>query len=273
MDNDISLSTKRHSLSHIMAQAVKQNFPDVKIATWPDTEDGFYYDFDFGDTDFSNKDLKKIEKTMKKIVSQNQNFKRFETSYDDARKILKEMGEEFKTELIDRFESGDFKNKEKLSDTISFYINVSKWWQEEKMQIFLKENNFESFKELDGDQIKNLKFIDMCTGPHVKGTSSLDVDSFKLVRVAGAYWLWDEKNRQLTRIYAYAFENKEQLDTHLRMIEEGKRRDHRVIGKKLKLFTFFRKSMTWTSSFSSWMRKYEVWIRELYERRENKTWL
>jgi len=87
----VELSTKRHSLSHIMAQAVKQNFSDVKIATGPDTTDGFYYDFDFGETVLVEKDLKKIEKTMKKIVSQGQNFNKFEVSFDEARKILDKM--------------------------------------------------------------------------------------------------------------------------------------------------------------------------------------
>jgi threonyl-tRNA synthetase len=74
-----------------MAQAVKQNFPEVKIATGPDTEDGFYYDFDFGEIDFSDKDLKKIEKSMKKIISQNQNFKSFDVNFEQARKIIEEM--------------------------------------------------------------------------------------------------------------------------------------------------------------------------------------
>jgi threonyl-tRNA synthetase len=87
----IELSTKRHSLAHIMAQAVKQNFPDVKIATGPDTEDGFYYDFDFGEVEFSDKDLKKVEKSMKKIVSQGQNFKKFDVDFAEARDIINTM--------------------------------------------------------------------------------------------------------------------------------------------------------------------------------------
>jgi len=89
----MDLSTKRHSLAHIMAQAVKQNFPEAKIATGPDTEDGFYYDFDFGEVEFSDKDLKKVEKSMKKIISQGQNFKKFDVSFDEARTILDKMGE------------------------------------------------------------------------------------------------------------------------------------------------------------------------------------
>jgi threonyl-tRNA synthetase len=236
----MELSTKRHSLSHIMAQAVKQNFPEAKIATWPDTEDGFYYDFDFGEIEFSDKDLKKIEKSMKKIISQWQNFNKFEVNFSDARVILDKMWEWFKSELVDKIESWDFKNIEKLSDKISFYYNSSKWKSSEyysELQNYLSNSDFAKFNELDWDQIKNLKFIDMCTGPHVEWSRELDANSFKLARVAWAYWLGNSENQQLTRIYAYAFNNKEELDVHLNMLEEAKKRDHRVIGAKLKLFT------------------------------------
>lgn len=79
----------------------------------------------------------------------------------------------------------------------------------------------------------------MCAGPeHVASTSSLDANSFKLARVAGAYWLGDENNKQLTRIYAYAFENKDELDKHLKMLEEAKKRDHRILGKQLEIYAF-----------------------------------
>ena len=239
------ISTKRHSLAHIMAQAVKQNFPNVKIATGPDTEDGFYYDFDFWEIEFSDKDLKKVEKAMKKIITQNQDFKKFDVDFDKARNILDHMGEWFKKELVDKIESGDFKNSPPSNSPlagggntpISFYLNVSKWGKESELQQFLKENNFENFEDLDGDQVKNLKFIDMCTGPHVENTRELDANSFKLARVAWAYWLGNADNKQLTRIYAYAFDTKDELDVHLKMLEEAKKRDHRILWAKLKLFT------------------------------------
>lgn len=234
----IPLSTKRHSLAHIMAQAVKQNFPDAKIATGPDTEDGFYYDFDFGETEFSDKDLKKIEKSMKKIISQNQDFVRFEVDFTNAREILTQMNEAFKCELVDKIEAGDFKNEEKISDTISFYTNIAKGGNVSTLQEFLDAKEYQKFDIMDGDQVKNLKFIDMCTGPHVASTSELDANSFKLARVAGAYWLGDSDNKQLTRIYAYAFNDKAELDVHLKMLEEAKKRDHRILGKKLDLFAF-----------------------------------
>lgn len=234
-----SIDTKRHSLAHIMAQAVQQNFPGTKIATGPYTEDGFYYDFDFGEAEFSDKDFKNIEKSMKKIISQNQDFQMFEVSYDEAREIINMMGEGFKTQLVDKLESGDFKNQEKISGKISFYINTGKGGNTSELQAFIEEKGYFNFSQhLDGDQVRNLKFIDMCAGPeHVNSTSSLDANSFKLARVAGAYWLGDAENQQLTRIYAFAFENKDELDTHLKMLEEAKKRDHRILGKSLKLFT------------------------------------
>ena len=237
----MDLATKKHSLAHIMAQAVKEHFPDAKLGIGPATDDGFYYDFDFGDAVITENDLKKIEKSMKKILSQKQKFIHFHVSYDEAREILKAMNEEFKNILIDRFESGNFKNEEKLeSGTIGFSINTSKGKSSEyyaKIQEFLKEKNFYDFTELDGDQVKNLKFIDMCAGPHIDSTADIDPNSFALARIAGAYWLGDAKNQQLTRIYAYAFETAEELDAHLKMLEEAKKRDHRILGKKMKLFT------------------------------------
>ena len=237
----MDLATKKHSLAHIMAQAVKEHFPDAKLGIGPATDDGFYYDFDFGDAVITENDLKKIEKSMKKILSQKQKFIHFHVSYDEAREILKVMNEEFKNILIDRFESGNFKNEEKLeSGTIGFSINTSKGKSSEyyaKIQEFLKEKNFYDFTELDGDQVKNLKFIDMCAGPHIDSTADIDPNSFALARIAGAYWLGDAKNQQLTRIYTYAFETAEELDSHLKMLEEAKKRDHRILGKKMKLFT------------------------------------
>lgn len=235
------LPTKKHSLAHIMAQAVKEYFPSAKLGMGPATDDGFYYDFDFCGETITDADLKKIEKSMKKIISQKQKFIYFSTSYDEAREILSVMDEEFKNILIDRFESGDFKNSEKLADgKIGFYINTSKGKPSEyyaKIQEFLKEKKFYDFAEMDGDQVKNLKFIDMCAGPHIDSTEVLDPNSFSLARIAGAYWLGNAENQQLTRIYAYAFDTAAELDNHLKMLEEAKKRDHRIIGKKMKLFT------------------------------------
>ena len=235
------LHIKKHSLAHIMAQAVKEHFPNAKLWIWPATEDGFYYDFDFWNDVISDADLKKIEKSMKKIISQHQEFIHFYVDYDEARDILKEMNEEFKNILIDRFESWDFKNQEKLSSgKVWFSINTSKWKSSEyyaKIQDFLKEKWYYNFSEMDWDQVKNLKFIDMCAGPHIDNSDEIDANSFKLAKIAWAYWLWDAENQQLTRIYAYAFDTAPDLEKHLKMLEEAKKRDHRILWAKLKLFT------------------------------------
>ena len=240
----LNLQTKRHSLAHIMAQAVKENFPKCKIATGPDTEDGFYYDFDFLDTGFSESDLKKIEKSMKRIITQNQDFRRFDTDYDTARIILKEMWEDFKNELIDKFENENLKNNWK----ISFYLNISKWKSGDtysKIQESLEKIWVYKFEELDWDQIKNLKFIDMCSWPHIESTKELDIDSFNLSRVAWAYWLGNEKNKQLTRVYAYAFDDKNALNEYLNMLKEAKKRDHKILWKKLGIFTISELIGSW----------------------------
>lgn len=237
------INTKRHSLAHVMAQAVQQNFPETKNATGPYTDDGFYYDFDFREQEFSDKDFKKIEKSMKKIISQNQDFQMFEVSYDQARELLGLMGEDFKSEIVDMLESGKFKNSEKITGKISFYINTGKGSvgsaDLQTLQALIQEKWYFDFEShMDGDQVRNLKFIDMCAGPeHVASTSSLDANSFKLARVAGAYWMGNAENQQLTRIYAYAFDNKDELDTYLKMLEEAKKRDHRILWAKLKLFS------------------------------------
>lgn len=235
------LHIKKHSLAHIMAQAVKEHFPNAKLWIWPATEDGFYYDFDFWNDVISDADLKKIEKSMKKIISQHQKFIHFYVDYDEARGILKEMNEEFKNILIDRFESWNFKNQEKLSSgKVWFSINTSKGKSSEyyaKIQEYLKEKWYYNFSEMDWDQVKNLKFIDMCAGPHIDNSDEIDANSFKLAKIAWAYWLWDAENQQLTRIYAYAFDTAPELEKHLKMLEEAKKRDHRILWAKLKLFT------------------------------------
>ncbi len=270
----MNLSTKRHSLSHIMAQAVKQNFPKSKIATGPDTDDWFYYDFDFWEAEITEKDLKKIEKSMKKIISQGQDFKKFEVSYQEAKEILDKMWEWFKKELVNKLESWNFKNKEKINWKISFYINISKWKSNDyysEIQDFLKEKWYFDFSLLDWDQIKNLKFIDMCTGPHVESTKELDANSFKLSKIAGAYWLGNADNKQLTRLYAYAFENKNKLDEHLKMLEEAKKRDHRILWAKLKLFTISELVGPWLPMFQpAWAilrKELEDYLWELHSKK------
>lgn len=201
----MEISTKRHSLSHIMAQAVKALYGnDVKMAIWPDTDSGFYYDFDFGWIEFKEEDLKLLEKKMKQIIKQNQKFEQYDLPFDEARDYLSSQDEEYKVEMAQDLYDKGFK-------TISFYKNI--------MQ------NGES------------SFIDMCAGPHVENTNKIDANAFCLEKIAGAYWKWDSSRKMLTRVYGLAFETQAELEHHVKMIEEAKKRDHRILWKKLKLFT------------------------------------
>lgn len=199
------ITTTRHSLAHIMAQAVKSLYPEVKLAIGPDIENGFYYDFDFGEVKFEESALKDIEKKMKNIIKQNQKFEHSMMPVDEAIALLESKGELYKAEMAQDL-------KEKGETEIGFYRNMTQ----------------------QGAEV----FVDMCRGPHVEKTIEIDENTFKLDKIAGAYWKGSEKNKMLTRVYALAFETREELDTHLKMLEEAKKRDHRILGKKLELFAF-----------------------------------
>lgn len=200
-----NIEAKRHSLSHIMAQAVKALYwEDVKMAIWPDIENWFYYDFDFWHIEFKEEDLKLLEKKMKQIVKQNQRFEQYDLSFEEARDYLSSKWEEYKVEMAqDLFE--------KWTKTISFYKNIMQNWE--------------------------TTFIDMCSGPHVENTNKIDQNSFALEKVAWAYWRGDSSKKMLTRIYWLAFDTPEELQSYQKMMEEAKKRDHRILWKKLKLFT------------------------------------
>ena len=199
------ISTKRHSLSHIMAQAVKSLYGDsVQMAIGPDIDTGFYYDFDFGSIEVKEENLKEIEKKMKQIIKQNQKFEQYSLPLSEAQSYLQSRGESYKLEMASELGA-------KGESVISFYRNISQQGQE--------------------------IFIDMCQGPHVDQTSRIDENAFKIEKIAGAYWRGDSTKKMLTRIYALAFDTREELDAHVKMLEEAKKRDHRILGKKLKLFT------------------------------------
>jgi threonyl-tRNA synthetase len=183
----------RHSMAHIMAQAVKRLFPEAKLAIGPSIEDGFYYDFDVPEP-FKPEDLEKITKEMEKIIEEDHPFERIEVSIEEARRMLEGMDEPYKLELLDELEEGE---------TISFY--------------------------------KDGEFIDLCRGPHIPSTGM--VKHFKLLEAAGAYWRGDESRKMLQRIYGTAFLSKEDLEAFLRRREEAARRDHRVLGRELDLFS------------------------------------
>jgi threonyl-tRNA synthetase len=189
----------RHSLAHIMAAAVKEFWPEVKLAIGPAVEDGFYYDFDFSEKQISDDVLPKIEAKMKEIINQGLAFERYELSIEEALKKEEERGEIYKKELVEEL-------KEEGETKVSYY----------------KLGDFE----------------DLCAGPHVQSTKEIDKEGFKLTKLAGAYWKGDEKNKMLQRIYGVAFENKEALDNYLHLLEEAEKRDHRKLGQELELFMF-----------------------------------
>lgn len=204
---DSKLYRIRHSLAHIMAEAMLERFPDAKIAIGPPIEDGFYYDFEFSQSP-TEEDLKDVEKRMKKIIGGNHKFERREVSAAEARELFKDQP--YKLELIDDLVNGrvDENGEEiaKPAETLSVYTQD--------------------------------KFTDLCRGPHVDSTKEIDAKAFSITYkpVAGAYWRGDEKRQQLTRIYGTAWETSAELQEYLHNLEEAKKRDHRIVGEKLGLF-------------------------------------
>ncbi len=200
--NNETLHILRHSASHIMAQAVQNIFPQAKLAIGPAIDTGFYYDFDLDGHSFTEEDLVKIEEEMKKILKQNLSFEKYEI-VDVEEKILefRTQGEIYKAELLE----------EHKDDNPTLFLT----------------------KDKDG----NILFNDLCSGPHVPNTSYIKPNAIKLLKVAGAYWRGNEKNKMLQRIYATAFWNKEDLQAYLTFLEEAEKRDHRKLGTQLDLFS------------------------------------
>jgi len=201
-DKKIDIEAMRHSCSHVLAQAVMEMFPDAKLAIGPAIDNGFYYDFDLPRT-LIPEDLALIEKKMSQIIKQNQKFVQKKEPVDKSIEFLKKSGQIYKVEMAEEL-------KKEGEKEISFYENV--------MQ--------------DGKP----KFVDMCKGPHMEST--IKIGAFKLTHTAGAYWRGDEKNKMLQRIYGVCFATREELDAHLKMLEEAKKRDHRKLGKELEIFLF-----------------------------------
>ena len=201
--NAETLHTLRHSCSHIMAQAVQKLFPQAKLAIGPAVENGFYYDFDMTDGyAFTEDDLVKIEEEMKNIIKQNLSFEKYVIpDVDKQIAEFKAEGEIYKAELLE----------EHRNDNPTLYLT----------------------KDKDG----NVLFNDLCAGPHIPNTSFIKANAVKLLKVAGAYWRGNAKNKMLQRIYATAFWNKEDLQAYLTFIEEAEKRDHRKLGAKLDLFS------------------------------------
>ncbi len=213
----------RHSTAHLLAQAVKELFPDAQVTIGPVIENGFYYDFAYR-RPFTPEDLAAIEKRMQEIAKKDLPVHRREMKRDDAVAFFLKQGEKYKAEII-----ASIPEKE----TISLYGQ--------------------------GD------WIDLCRGPHVPSTGKLK--TFKLMRVAGAYWRGDSKNEMLQRIYGTAWGKKEDQDAYLRMLEEAEKRDHRRLATQLDLFHMQEEApglVFWHPKGWSLWQQVEQYMRRVY---------
>ncbi|RSK52531.1 threonine--tRNA ligase [Bacillus canaveralius] len=192
-DSEDALEILRHSTAHLMVQAIKRLYKDVKLGVGPVIDGGFYYDIDMEES-LTPEDLPLIEKEMAKIVNENIEIVRKEVSRNEAVQLFKEIDDEYKLELIEAIPQ---------HETVTIY--------------------------------EQGEFFDLCRGVHMPSTGKLK--EFKLLSIAGAYWRGNSDNKMLQRIYGTAFFKKEDLQEHLRLLEEAKERDHRKLGKELSLFT------------------------------------
>ncbi|HEX6416781.1 MAG TPA: threonine--tRNA ligase, partial [Candidatus Saccharimonadales bacterium] len=215
--NEEQLHAMRHSLAHITAAAVRRLWPEAKFGVGPVVENGFYYDIDLGDQKISEANFGKIEKTMRRIITESQDFERFTLQVDEAIAWAKENGQPYKEELLN-----DLKRS---GTTVAKDLNADELGTIAGDESAVEEVSF----------YKNGDFTDLCRGPHVANTK--EVGAFKLLRVAGAYWRGNEKNPQMQRLYGVAFATQEELDHYLEMLEQAKQRDHRKLGKELDIYT------------------------------------
>ncbi|TSE15529.1 threonine--tRNA ligase [Arthrobacter sp. KBS0703] len=213
IDSPDGLNVLRHSTAHVMAQAVQQLRPDAKLGIGPYITDGFYFDFDVAEP-FTPEDLKTLEKMMLKIINQNQKFVRRVVSEDEAREAMKD--EPYKLELLGKknnaAEAGEGVNVEVGAGDITIYDNVDR---------------------KSGDSV----WCDLCRGPHLPNTKLIS-NAFALTRSSAAYWLGNQNNQQLQRIYGTAWPTKDALKAYQERIAEAERRDHRKLGAELDLFSF-----------------------------------
>ena len=211
------LKSMRHSLAHIMAQAIQHLWPQAKFGVGPAIDNGFYYDIYLDNGTISEADLPKIEEEMRKIVAANYPFERCDVPVEEAIDWAIKGDQSFKVELLnDLKRSGTTVASElagekmgSVSDSDSKVETVSLYSQ--------------------GD------YTDLCRGGHVDSTGK--VGAFKLTKTAGAYWRGNENNPQMQRIYGVAFATQEELDEYLNRLEIAKQRDHRKLGKELDLYT------------------------------------
>jgi len=195
-----SLYKIRHSVAHILAQAVVEDYPLANPTIGPPIENGFYYDFDIP-ADITEDILPKLEKRMQEIIRGNHRFICKEIEATEAKDLFKDNP--YKQELIDELSS-----EESLSNE-----------NPEKITIYQHDT-----------------FTDLCRGPHVEHTGKIAPNAFKLLTISGAYWRGNEKNTMLTRIYGTAWDNQEDLEAYLLKLEDARNRDHRRLARDLDLF-------------------------------------
>ncbi|MCR1159952.1 threonine--tRNA ligase [Paenarthrobacter sp. UW852] len=207
------LNVLRHSTAHVMAQAVQQLRPDAKLGIGPYITDGFYFDFDVAEP-FTPEDLRQLEKMMQKIINQNQKFVRRVVTEEEAREAM--ANEPYKLELLgkknDSTDAVEGVNVEVGAGDITIYDNVDR---------------------KSGESV----WCDLCRGPHLPNTKIIS-NAFALTRSSAAYWLGNQNNQQLQRIYGTAWPTKEALKAYQERIAEAERRDHRKLGVELDLFSF-----------------------------------
>jgi threonyl-tRNA synthetase len=187
----------RHDAAHVLATAVMELYPGVKISIGPPIEDGFYYDFDFPDGQkLTEDDFERVEAKMREHIKADEQFERSELPVAEAIERFRADGQDYKVELIEDLIASEG------AEAVSLY--------------------------------RNGPFTDLCRGPHGPGTKR--IKAFKLLSVAGAYWRGDSDRQMLTRVYGTAFLSKQDLEDHLRRLEEARARDHRKLGRELDLF-------------------------------------
>jgi len=212
------LYSMRHSLAHIMADAIQRKWPEAKFGVGPVVSDGFYYDVDLGGGNvISTDNFAALEKEMRKIIAANAPFVKSEKTIKEAIAWANKVKQPYKEELLNDLQrSGTTELKNLDSNELGLASKTSKV---SKVTFYTNDT-----------------FEDLCRGPHVEKTG--DVGAFKLTKVAGAYWRGQEDKPQMQRIYGVAFAEQSELDDYLAMLEDAKRRDHRKIGQEIDLFVF-----------------------------------
>src|SRR5215469_10897212 len=210
-----------------MAASIQEMFPEAKFGVGPVIEEGFFYDVHLN-RPLTPEDLQAIEKRMRDKVKQNLRFERSEMPLDQASEVFRNMSQDFKVELLRDLKTRGTTAVSDLGDSNLVGTNVN------EVSVYKTGN-----------------FTDLCRGPHVKETSEIDPDSFRLTRVSGAYWRGNQEREQMQRVYGVAFDTKKELEEYFVRLEEAKKRDHRKLGRELGLFMFH----PWAPGAAFWLPK------------------